>query len=291
MRTAGKPDAISSNWENTMGTRNTILSAVLLLAALLILGCGNDDEPEPTVTPSDTPVPAVATAEPAQPATDTPAPPPTDTPAPPAPEPTTAPDESSAPTDWERFEDVERGIGIDYPTGWLVVEPSVDALTDLLGELGDTVNSDDLANTFELLIQSPDQLENFVALAFEIDEEVGADVSYLNNFTTLVVPSDGLTLDLYMALVSEQLSEVDGIEVERSEVVSDLRGDGLETSSIEYVVDGSLYGIEGLQVRGWQVAMLNRDGSQLLVFTFGTQLEDAERLAPAQRWILMQVDF
>ncbi len=247
--------------------------AIALVTLLLLSACGC---PAPTATPESaaTPVPATATAAPP---TDTPIPP-TATPvsmnstqaATPTAEPTaTAVVDLSLPADWVAFSDDARGLLIQHPSAWDVTQPSADKLSELFAQAEEGAASESLQAILRQLTETPGALDHFAALGFLFDDPTLADNRFVSNFTALVVPAEGLTLDIYAELAGAQLESVDAIAVQSAQVESGMRSNGLDVASLRYTLDGAaFYGLpEGTQIDGWQVALYDANGKRLLILS------------------------
>ena len=239
-----------------------------LLSLVLLSGCGS---PAPTATPQPAATPLPATSTPAPP-TNTPLPP-TATPQPtatPTIEPTaTAVVDLSLPVDWVAFRDDARGLLIQHPPVWEVTQPSADKLAELFAQAEEGAASQSIQAILRQLTQTPGALDHFAALGFLFDDPTLADNKFVSNFTALVVPAEGLTLDTYAGLAGTQLESVDAIAVQSAQVESGLRRGGLDVASLRYTLDGAaFYGLpDGTQIDGWQVALYDASGKRLLILS------------------------
>ena len=246
-----------------------LLKGILcVLGVWLLSGCG---AATPTVIPQPAATPLPATATPAPP-TDTPVPP-TATPQPtatPTEEPTATPVvDLSLPADWVAFTDEARGLLIQHPPAWDVTQPTADKLAELFAQAEGGAASESLRAILRQLTETPGALDLFAALGFLFDDPTIADNKFVSNFTALVVPAEGLTLDTYVDLVGTQLDSVDAITLQSAQVESGLRPDGLDVASLRYTLDGAaFYSLpDGTQIDGWQVALYDTSGERLLILS------------------------
>ncbi|HRJ40451.1 MAG: hypothetical protein KJZ86_04625 [Caldilineaceae bacterium] len=239
-----------------------------ILAGLLLLSaCG----PAATAIPQPAATPIPATVTPAPP-TDTPVPP-TATPQPtatPTAELTAAPvPDTSLPADWVTFTDEARGLVFHHPTTWDVTAPFEENLTALFEQAEDEIAGESYQTILRQLLDTPGALNLFVALGFLFDDPTVADSHFVSNFTAIVVPSDGLTLDRYAGIVSDQMGSLDSFSIQSAQVESGLRPGGLDVASLRYTIDGAaFYGLPaGTQIDGWQVGLYDADADRLLILS------------------------
>lgn len=271
------------------------LLGICLISLLLLTGCG-------APAPAATPAPPTATA---LPPTDTPEPPtatpvpPTSTPEPtatPAPEPTETPppaQESALPEGWATFADEERGLWLHHPDAWDVVGPDADELAELFAEAENELASESLQAMLGQMLATPEALELFAALGFLFDDPAVAQNNFVSNFTAIVAPADGLTLDSYADIVSAQLGSVDAIAMESAQVESGLRPRGEDVASLHYTIDGAaLYNLpDGSEIHGWQVALYDEGGERLLILTFTALSDSFAELDETFRTLLYHLEF
>lgn len=241
--------------------RTPILKGILLGLVLLLAGCSG---PEPTAVPQPaaTPIPATATEVPA-----TERPTPTATPAV-EPSVVSTPD-TALPADWVAFSDTAQGLVIHHPAQWDVTQPTAENLTALFQKAESEIANDSVQAMLRQLTATPGALEKFAALGFLFDDPTATDSSFVSNFTALVVPADGLTLDAYTRLVSAQMGSVENLTVQSAQVESGLRPGGLDVASLRYAMDGAaVYNLPaGTQIDGWQVALYDSDANRLLILS------------------------
>ncbi len=244
----------------------------LLVGLFLLAACSG---PEPTALPQPAATPIPATATPA-PSTATPVAP-TATPEPTATvEPTATPEpDLSLPADWVAFTDEAQGLVIHHPSQWEVTQPTLENLTALFEKAESGVTSDSIQAILGQLTDTPGALEKFAALGFLNDDPTVEDHKFVSNFTAIVAPADGLSLDTYVKLVSAQMSSVESLTLQSAAVESGLRPGGLDVASLRYTIDGAaLYGLaDGTQIDGWQVALYDTNADRLLILSL-TGLSD-----------------
>ena len=173
------------------------------------------------------------------------------------------------PADWVAFSDDARGLLIQHPPVWEVTQPSADKLAELFAQAEEGAASQSIQAILRQLTQTPGALDHFAALGFLFDDPTLADNKFVSNFTALVVPAEGLTLDTYAGLAGTQLESVDAIAVQSAQVESGLRRGGLDVASLRYTLDGAaFYGLpDGTQIDGWQVALYDASGKRLLILS------------------------
>jgi len=264
----------------------------LLVSILLLSGCSN---PMPAATPELTATPIPATATPIPP-TATPIPP-TATPEPsatPTVEPTPPPTPNvSLPDHWVAFTDEARGLVIYHPAPWDVTRPDADKLAELLAQASDSVASQSLQAILRRLTTTPGALDLFAALGFLFDDPTMDDNKFVSNFTAIVTPADGLTLDAYVALVGAQLGSLDTVSMQSAQVESGLRPGGLDVASLRYTVDGAaIYGLpDGTQIDGWQVALYDTSAERLLILSLTAADENFPVLEEMFRELIHRLTF
>jgi len=267
-----------------------LIGTACLLFGLLLSGCGPAPAatPQPAATPipatptpaplADTPVPPTATGEP----TATPTPEPTATPAP----------DLSLPADWLLFADDERGLRMYHPALWDVTSPTAEKLAELFAQAtGD--ESESIRAILRQLTDTPDALDSFAVLGFLFDDPTLDDHKFVSNFTGIVIPAQGLNLETYAELVAAQLGSQEGISIHSAQVESGLRPGGLDVASLRYTLDGTaLYGLaEGAQIEGWQVALYDASGEQMLVLSLTGAAENFPPLAEMLQRMIYNIEF
>ena len=267
----------------------------LLVGLFLLAACSG---PEPTAIPQPAATPLTATAT-AAPPTATAIPPtaipPTATPEPTATvEPTATPvPDASLPADWVAFTDEAQGLVIHHPAQWEVAQPTVENLTALFAEAESSIVSDSIQSILRQLTDTPGALEKFAVLGFLFDDPTVEAHKFVSNFTGLVVPADGLTLDAYVELVAAQMESVDTLGVQRAQVESGLRPAGLDVASLRYAMDGaSLYGLaDGTQIDGWQVALYDTSADRLLILSLTGVSDNFSALEEMFRTLIYHLEF
>lgn len=233
--------------------------------------------PTPTVTPSVTPAP-----------TATPSAAPTDTP---EPTPLVLAPAGSVPADWQIFRNDSGTLTLRTPPQWTVFDPSSADVEATLASLAGQLDSADVAALVDRLLAAPEALGAFQAVGLLADEPGAADARFVPNFTAILAPADGLTLDLYTELVAAQLDAVPDIDVTSSGRVVGLRPGGVAIASLHYTLDGRIYGLEDLTIDGWQVAFYSDSGQQILILSFTAPADRSQALAPLFEQIVATVQF
>ena len=199
----------------------------------------------------------------------------------------------SLPADWVAFGDEERGLVIHHPPQWDVTQPTVENLTTLFEQAGDSVASASIQAILRQLTETPGALDLFVALGFLFDDPSIADNQFVSNFTALVVPSDGLTLETYAELVSGQMGSLDSFVVQSTQVESGLRPGGLDVASLRYTIDGAaVYSLpEDTRIDGWQVALYDTSADRLLILSLTSVEENFPALEEMFQRLIYHVAF
>ncbi len=222
------------------------------------------------------------------------APPPTDTPTPePTATPTPAPTVAAAVSDaWETFVDEARGLSISYPPGWIFIDPSTQDLADLFAEAGERTGSEEIKELMTYVTNVMQQQGNmFVGMGYLVGANGLRESAFLNNFNVIAVPQEGLSLSLIVKLTAAQLDALEGVEVERAEVVAGLRPDGAEALSILSRMDGALYNRPDTEIVSWQVGLLSPEGETMLLISFSSNSEDFAELEPLLGEVVQRVEW
>jgi len=264
----------------------------LFFALFLLSGCGGTT---PTATPQPAATPVPATATPVAPTAT--AAPPTATPQPaatPTQEVANVPlPDLTLPADWVTFTDEAQGLEMHHPAAWDVTQPTADKLNALFAQAGVGAASESLQAILGQLRATPGALDLFAALGFLFDDPTVADNQFISNFTAIVVPAEGLTLDTYTKLVGMQLGGMEAMALQSAQVVSGLRPGGLDVASLRYAIDGAyLYGLPGgTQIDGWQVALYDTDANRLLVLSLTGASENFPALEEMFATLIYHLEF
>lgn len=197
------------------------------------------------------------------------------------------------PADWVAFIDETQGLLLYHPTQWDVTQPAAEKLAELLAKAEGSGASDSIQAILRQLTATPDALDRFAVLGFLFDDPTVADSNFVSNFTGIVVPADGLTLDTYVELVSAQMGSVEGIAVQSAQVDGSLRPGGLDVASLRYTLDGAaLYGLDaGTQIGGWQVALYDSSAERLLILSLTGIADNFPSLEDMFRTLIYHVEF
>lgn len=271
--------------------RTFFLRAILAVHFLLLFsGCG----PAPAATPQPAAT-AISTATPI-PVTATPLPP-TATAQPtavPTVDPTATPvPDTLLPADWVAFSDEAQGLVIHHPAQWDVTQPTVEKLGELLAQAQAGAASESVQAILDQLTTTPGALERFVALGFLFADPTVDENKFVSNFTAIVVPAEGLTLDTYTELVGAQLGGLNAFSVQSAQVESGLRPGGLDVASLHYSMDGAVvYKLpEGTQIDGWQVALYDTSAQRLLILSLTGGHENFPTLEEMFRVLIANLQF
>ncbi|MBX3054400.1 MAG: hypothetical protein KF753_23200 [Caldilineaceae bacterium] len=279
--------------------RTPILKSILVGFVVLLLAACADSTPTAAPQSGATPLPATATVAPPTPTPGLPGATPQATATPePTSEPTLEPThtpalDASLPADWVAFTDEARGLMIPHPPVWEVMSPDGAALGKLLAEAEAGMANDGVQTILHQLNNTPGALDAFAALGFFFDDPTIADNHFVSNFTAIVTPADGLTLESYAELMGAQLDSVDGVTLHTGEVLGSLRPGGLDVASLRYSMDGPVvYGLpEGTQIDGWQLALHDTRGDRLLILTMTGTAENFPALEGMFRVLVANTQF
>jgi hypothetical protein len=189
-------------------------------------------------------------------------------------EPTPVPT-SPAEEEWLTFTDETRTLSFQYPPSWTVLAPAAVDLDTLFvaAEIALTGPFSPTLADQRLLLAGPEKWSAFGFLSHE------TETLYTPNFTVSVVDADPLPLDLYLNLTANRLSTVDGITIEESAFVGNLRPGGMEIPSLRYTLTGALAAAD-LPLKGWQIAFYDEPGDHLILFTFSAAEDQFADLSP-----------
>ncbi len=268
----------------------------LLLALLLAAGCQRATPTPAPPTATSTPVPPTETPTPLPP-TETPTPPPTETPTPivtPTDTPAATvvpPVEGSAPEGWVAFTSASGSFTIYAPEAWWIRDFDAENLADLLEEANAALTSEELKATLEAFLNMPGAAETMQAIGFLLDDATSADPSFIPNFNVIIIP-EILPLDFYAQAASQQMDQIQGIQVLDAGTLPGLRPGGADVGFVRYQMDGALYSLpEGSIIDGWQVAFYNDAGDQLAILTFSLPGQRFDELEPVIRNMVASFQF
>lgn len=185
------------------------------------------------------------------------------------------PTAEAAEEEWLTFEDGNRTLSFQYPPSWTVLALTAEDVDGLLAGAEISLTgpiSATLGDLREMLAQ-PERWSAVGLLATDTES------AYVPNFTVGVVAVDGLSPDLYLNLTTKQLSAVEGVVVEESALVANLRPGGMAVPSLRYTLTGALADGD-LPLAGWQVAFYDETGEHLILFTFTAAEDEFAELAP-----------
>lgn len=226
----------------------------------------------PTPTPGPTPTPT-ATATPTSNPTSTSTPMPTATPTL-APTPT-LPETETPSASWPTWVDGTHGVRIPYPPEWTLAPADPMMAEALLAALNN----------------SP--LTPWVPT--EATESWAPSLIGVGTIPTGATPARlllnwmeaDLTLDALVALLRDELTAVEGMQVERAEVVSGWRPLGAEIGLVRF-----RWQTPGVALRAWQVAVLDEDRrSFLLISLAGPEEVDPNHLETQLRQVVQRIVF
>ncbi len=290
--------------------RTRVIKGILAaFCVLLFAACSSPDasvvsqQAATPLPPTETVAPPTTTAEPTTEPTATSTPTPTVEPTveptlEPTPEPTPEPTattalDTSLPDDWVAFTDETKGLVIYYPSQWEVAQPNAESLGSLIDQAKDGVSSAAIETILGQLLNTPGALDLFVALGFLFDDPSIEDNQFVSNFTAIVAPSEGLTLDTYVKMVSTQLGSIESFEIQDGQIESNLRPGGVDVASLRYTSDGELlYGLPtGTQIDGWQVATFDTKAERLLILSLTGEHENFPALEEMFRILIANLQF
>lgn len=176
--------------------------------------------------------------------------------------------------DWPEVEDTARRLRIFHPQGWLYAS-SKEELSSFRPQMGDPAAAETVlarqAAYFDSLTPAG-QEGQLVGYGFQYAPDTPSN--YINRFTIRAVPASGRTLEQYVLQLAARLEESEVERLENVEVGPGLRPWGEETASLRYrsggavVEEGKVITRPGMEVVGWQVALLSPDGGTFLLFAF-----------------------
>ncbi len=272
-----------------------LLALTGLLLALVMAGCQRST-PTP-VPPTPTPLPPTATPTPVPPTVTPTPPPPTETPTPivtptDTPAPTVVPPvEGSVPDDWVAFTGASGSFTLYTPADWWVRDFDAESLAGLVEEASDVLTSEELKDTLEAFLNMPGAADTMQAVGFLLDDATSADPSFIPNFNVIIIP-ETLPLDFYARVASQQMDQIQGIEVLEQGTLPGLRPGGADAGFVRYQMDGALYSLpEGSTIDGWQLAFYNDAGDQMAIVTFTVPSQRFDELESDIRGILASFQF
>lgn len=191
------------------------------------------------------------------------------------------------------FTDGVRGLVLSHPPAWEVMPPDKAELEKLLTDAEAGMTNDAIQAILQQLNSTPGALDAFAALGFFFDDPTIADHNFVSNFTAIVAPADGLTLETYAELVGDQLRSVDGVTLHSGEVLGGLRPGGLDVASLRYSMDGPVvYGLpEDTQIDGWQVVLYDTDADRLLILSLTGIADNFPAMEDMFRTLIYHLEF
>ena len=200
--------------------------------------------------------------------------------------------------DWPEVEDTARRLRIFHPQGWLYAS-SKEELSSFRPQMGDPAAAETVLARqvayFDSLTPAG-QEGQLVGYGFQYAPDTSSN--YINRFTIRAVPAFGRTLEQYVLQLAARLEESEVERLENVEVGPGLRPWGEDTASLRYrsggavVEEGKVITRPGMEVVGWQVALLSPDGGTFLLFTFDIWSEQFDGwLEPFLRDVVRRVQW
>ena len=187
---------------------------------------------------------------------------------------------------WERFEVEAHGLTISYPPGWLFVEPAADDPTALLA--GTDLPS--LTEALQEILPAAEERVDagLVGLGYQLHPRESPELAAANSISIEVVPAEGANLHGRLQRIASELSQVEGIELDRVEVVSGLRPQEEVAGSIRFGGggDGRLSGRETIV---WIAVVESADSDAHLVLRFEVLAAEFDGLEPLLTEIVHRV--
>ena len=186
---------------------------------------------------------------------------------------------------WERFEVEAYGLTIFYPPGWLIVEPTADDPTALLG--GRDLPS--LAEALqELLPVAEERVDaGLVGLGYQLHPRESLELAVANSISVEVVPAEGANLHKRLQRIASELSQVEGIEPDSVGVLSGLRPQGEVAGSVRFGGGGDRP--SGAETTVWIVIVESVDAEAHLVLRFETLEDEFASLEPLLTEVVYRV--
>ncbi len=184
------------------------------------------------------------------------------------------------PSGWLRYDDLDRGLSLSYPSGWHYFDPTRPSQVDL-ALLSSAVKSRD---DVQLDVMEAGDLVS--AMSGRRDDAViglglqsGPAESVSSNFLLVFsVAAEGTTLEHYAQAAAEHAYSVEPPSVE---MVQGLRPLDEEVVSIRYREHATASEV-------WQVVMLSPDGEKILVLAFSVHVDEFSALQPVLREIVQR---
>ena len=200
--------------------------------------------------------------------------------------------------DWPEVEDTARRLRIFHPQGWLYASTK-EELSSFRPQMGDPAAAETVLARqvayFDSLTPAG-QEGQLVGYGFQYAPDTSSN--YINRFTIRAVPAFGRTLEQYVLQLAARLEESEVERLENVEVGPGLRPWGEDTASLRYrsggavVEEGKVITRPGMEVVGWQVALLSPDGGTFLLFTFDIWREQFDGwLEPFLRDVVRRVQW
>ena len=177
---------------------------------------------------------------------------------------------------WKRFEVKAHGLTISYPPGWVFVEPAAeDSAAGLAGK--------ELSSLAEALRELPPVPASrvdagLVGLGFQLHPRESPELAVANSISVEVVPAEGANLHRRLQRIASELSQVEGIELDRAGVIAGLRPQEEVAGSIRFREGGDRP--SGTETIVWIVVVESADAETHLVLRFETLADEFDSLEP-----------
>lgn len=177
---------------------------------------------------------------------------------------------------WKRFEVKAHGLTISYPPGWLFVEPAAEEAAAALARK-------ELSSLAEALRELPPVPESrvdagLVGLGFQLHPRESPELAVANSISVEVVPAEGANLHRRLQRIASELSQVEGIELDRAGVIAGLRPQEEVAGSIRFREGGDRP--SGTETIVWIVVVESADAETHLVLRFETLADEFDSLEP-----------
>jgi len=171
-------------------------------------------------------------------------------------------------------------ITLVLPAAWQPLDLSAGALSDTLSRLAAADEAAEQHWVIANLLAAIDP-DSVALAAVLIDHQTAAAAAIAPSLTVVALPRHDLTLERYLAEVHATLRQAGAIVYE-SMLDNRVRSDGLPVAFLHYKLEGD----GSLAVDGQQMATFNREGTQLILFTFTTPQARYAELLPAFKQIV-----
>jgi len=176
---------------------------------------------------------------------------------------------------------------IVFPTGWTAINLQSEDVEQRLAELQNQSAGQDRGDAWERAVsqlQAAMDHDSTMLIALYEGTEVG-DSAMLPNLTAMLLPRNGLSLQVYLDESERVLGETDGVVMEKAEFDDGLLANGAPAATLHYRLENS-----EPQVGGYQVLFFDENAEQVMVMTFAAAVADFETMLPAFREVVRIIE-